>query len=208
MTILKTNFLKTTAAAAALILLSQYAIAQTSMDDHAAMKPSAEQSQMDHSNIDHSDMDHSDMNHADMDHSDMNHADMDHSNMDHGDMTDDAMDAMDAMDHSTMSHDDHNHDHPEMDEEVMADEIPAQGASVIVAEVNGLVCDFCAQALKKVFKKEDAVDFIHVDLDAGEVRITLNDGQDLADERVEKLIRKSGYSLVGTSRKTAQQNAE
>jgi len=113
----------------------------------------------------------------------------DHSKMDHS-----------KMDHGEMSHDDHDHDHPEMDDAAMAADIIVEGTPTIVAKVNGLVCDFCAQALKKVFKKEEAVASLNVDLDSGEVRIGLKDGQTLSDERVAKLIRKSGYSLVETSR--------
>tara|TARA_Y100000385_G_scaffold129961_1_gene135319 strand:- start:282 stop:746 length:465 start_codon:yes stop_codon:yes gene_type:complete len=102
------------------------------------------------------------------------------------------------MKHDQMNHDDH--DHPEMDKESMTDVSTAIGGPTIVATVNGLVCDFCAQALKKVFKKEEAVKALKVDLDAGEVRIFLKEGQMLSDAVVAKLIRKSGYSLVETKR--------
>jgi copper chaperone CopZ len=102
------------------------------------------------------------------------------------------------MKHDQMNHDDH--DHPEMDKEGMTDVSTAIGGPTIVATVNGLVCDFCAQALKKVFKKEEAVKALKVDLDAGEVRIFLKEGQMLSDAVVAKLIRKSGYSLVETKR--------
>ncbi|MDG1523005.1 MAG: cation transporter [Hellea sp.] len=112
----------------------------------------------------------------------MNHDDHDHS----------------EMEHNQMNHDDH--DHPEMDKESITDVSVATDGPVIVASVNGLVCDFCAQALKKVFQKEEAVKALKVDLDAGEVRIFLEEGQMLSDAIVAKLIRKSGYSLVDTKR--------
>lgn len=73
-------------------------------------------------------------------------------------------------------------------------------APIIVAKVNGMVCDFCAQALKKVFKKEAAVEDLSVDLDASEVTITLKSGQTLSDDKVETLIRKSGYAFVSAAR--------
>jgi len=76
----------------------------------------------------------------------------------------------------------------------------SENSVVMIAKVNGLVCDFCAQALKKVFKKEDAVEALNVDLNAGEVQITLKSGQSLPDEHIEKLIRNSGYSLVSMHR--------
>lgn len=116
-------------------------------------------------------------------------SDMDQSKMDHS-----------KMDHGQMNHDDHDHNHPEMDDAAAAADIISEGTPTIVAKVNGLVCDFCAQALKKVFKKEDAVESLNVDLDAGEVRIGLKTGQTLSNERVAELIRKSGYSLVETKR--------
>lgn len=206
--------LKIMTISAALALTIPAALAQDAAMDHGEM----DHSQMDHSQMDHSqmEMEKGEMVHSDMGHSDMNHENMDHATMDHSDTNHENMDHA-TMDHGEMSHDDHDHsdmnhaemdhsemDHSEMDKADMMDSGPAEGATVIVAEVNGLVCDFCAQALKKVFKKEEAVDSIHVDLDAGEVRVTLLDGQELADERVAKLIRKSGYSLVSTSRQTAE----
>jgi copper chaperone CopZ len=102
------------------------------------------------------------------------------------------------MKHDQMNHDDH--DHPEMDKESTSNVSITTGGPTIVATVNGLVCDFCAQALKKVFQKEEAVKALKVDLDAGEVRIFLKEGQMLSNAVVAKLIRKSGYSLVDTKR--------
>ena len=75
----------------------------------------------------------------------------------------------------------------------------AQG-SEIVAHVNGMVCDFCAQAVNKVFKKEDAVEDVAVNLDDGTITISCKPGETLADERVEKLVKKSGYALVSIDR--------
>jgi len=82
------------------------------------------------------------------------------------------------MKHDQMNHDDH--DHPEMDKESTSNVSISTGGPTIVATVNGLVCDFCAQALKKVFQKEEAVKALKVDLDAGEVRIFLKEGQMLS----------------------------
>jgi len=133
---------------------------------------------------------------ASMDHSKMDHSKMDHSKMetmDHSGMDMMAGDMMEDMDHSKMDHTGHDQAAKTPDSSI---EAVSEGAHTIVAKVNGLVCDFCAQALKKVFKKEDAVETINVDLDAGEVRVFLKDGQNLSDERLTKLIRKSGYSLV------------
>jgi len=118
---------------------------------------------------------------------------IDYSKMDHSKMDMMDGDMMEGMDHSKMDHSGHDHAAKTSDGALAA--VPV-GTHTIVAKVNGLVCDFCAQALKKVFKKEDAVETISVNLDAGEVRVFLKQGQTLSDDRLAKLIRKSGYSLV------------
>ena len=75
--------------------------------------------------------------------------------------------------------------------------------SDIVAKVNGMVCDFCARAVSKVFGKNEAVDMVYVDLDAGEIHVDLKPGQTLDDATVAKLIKKSGYDLVTIERAEA-----
>lgn len=72
----------------------------------------------------------------------------------------------------------------------------AEQCSVDV-KVNGLVCDFCAQALEKTFGKRDEVESIDVDLDNGVVHIAYKQGQSLPDEEVTKLITDSGYAVDG-----------
>jgi len=176
---------KTFGAVAALTLFAQTAVAQNAPQDTPPMDHSKMET-VDHSQM--KGMDHSQM--KTMDHSQMEG--MDHSQMEGMDHSD--MDMMEGMDHSKMDHSGHDHAARPTDSSLAA---VSEDAQTIVAKVNGLVCDFCAQALKKVFKKEDAVETISVDLDAGEVRVFLKDGQSLSDKRVAKLIRKSGYSLVG-----------
>ena len=75
--------------------------------------------------------------------------------------------------------------------------------TMVTAKVNGMVCDFCARAVTKVFGKEAAVENVHVDLDKGEIHVTLKTGADLTDERVASLVKKSGYDLVSIARETA-----
>lgn len=79
----------------------------------------------------------------------------------------------------------------------------ASNATHIIAKVNGMVCDFCARAVTKVFSKEDAVESVDVDLDAGEIRVALKTGADISDDRVGELVKKSGYDLVAVLRDTA-----
>ena len=70
----------------------------------------------------------------------------------------------------------------------------------IDVQVNGLVCDFCAQALDKVFSKRDEVADIEVDLDNAKVVIHLNETGEIADDVLTNLITDSGYNVVGIDR--------
>jgi copper chaperone CopZ len=79
---------------------------------------------------------------------------------------------------------------------------PARSGMVTV-KVNGLVCDFCVQALTRTFKKEKAVDTFHVDLSAKEIHLTLKQGQTLSDARIRTLVTNAGYNVVGIARAKA-----
>lgn len=68
------------------------------------------------------------------------------------------------------------------------------GGTVLV-DVNGLVCDFCARALEKVFGKEAAVENIDVNLDDKVITINFNPDQSLDDETITKLITDAGYNV-------------
>lgn len=65
----------------------------------------------------------------------------------------------------------------------------------ITADVDGLVCDFCARAVEKVFLKQAAVDNININLDDKKIKIHLKDNQSMDEEVVKKLIVDSGYSV-------------
>ena len=63
------------------------------------------------------------------------------------------------------------------------------------AHVNGLVCDFCAQAVKKVFKRQKEVNSIDVNLDEKLISIHFQEGKTLEDEVIIAKIRDSGYDV-------------
>lgn len=73
-------------------------------------------------------------------------------------------------------------------------------AETIKANVNGLVCSFCATGIEKTFKKQTAVDTVKVDLDAKLVTIHIKEGQELDDETVTSLIKDAGYSVINITR--------
>ena len=107
--------------------------------------------------------------------------------------------AEEGMDHTHMDHSGHA---DAMRPAPATNETTPSTASgeTITARVNGLVCDFCAQSIRKVFGKQTAVETVKVDLDNGEVVIGLKKGETMDDETIGKLIRKSGYALVGIER--------
>lgn len=70
----------------------------------------------------------------------------------------------------------------------------------ITVNVHGLVCDFCARAVEKVFGNRAEVQAVDVDLDTHSVFIDLKPEMNIEDEEVTKMIADSGYSVVGITR--------
>lgn len=79
-------------------------------------------------------------------------------------------------------------------------ETVASETSMLTVTVKGMVCDFCARAVTKVFGKNDAVDGVHVDLDSGEIHVGLKPGMTLSDDEVERLVKRSGYAMISVER--------
>lgn len=79
--------------------------------------------------------------------------------------------------------------------------VQAAQARYIDIGVNGMVCDFCAQSLKKLFSKQDAVDKIDISLETKKITVTLKPDQDLSDEVVKKLVVDSGYAVESVARR-------
>jgi copper chaperone CopZ len=77
---------------------------------------------------------------------------------------------------------------------------PALATETVTVKVNGLVCDFCARAIEANMKRRKDVEKVHVDLDKGEVHLSLKDGNSLTDPALTKLIVDSGYAVTGISR--------
>ena len=130
----------------------------------------------------------------------MNHADMNHDHgagHDHG-----ASHEHESHDHSAMAH-----DHGDMGVKAATitntDEISAalaNGGAPVVVDVLGVVCDFCATAMNKIFSKRDEVAAIYVDLDKKTLSLVINDGSDLSDKQIEKLAKQAGYRIAAIRR--------
>ena len=78
----------------------------------------------------------------------------------------------------------------------------------IEIRVNGLVCDFCAQSIRKVFLRTGAVEEADVNLKNRRVTVYLKEGGNLTDETVKKLLEDSGYSTVSISRRGGEEGGQ
>ena len=70
----------------------------------------------------------------------------------------------------------------------------------IHVDVEGLVCDFCAQSIQKVFLKQAGVERVDVNLDIGKVTVKMadvfqDDEDGISDERIKQLFLDAGYDV-------------
>ena len=122
--------------------------------------------------------------------------------------------------HATMDHSDHHgdaHDHTEQHQggdgsseapsefalithTQEIDEALARGGEPVVADVLGVVCDFCALAMNKIFSKRDEVAAVYVDLDTKALNLVLVPGAELTDETIANLAVQAGYRIAAIRR--------
>ena len=77
---------------------------------------------------------------------------------------------------------------------------PANCKNQIQIKVKGMVCDFCARSLEKVFKKQKGFAGIDVNLELGRVVLSLKPTANLPDQQVKKLIKDAGYNVSSIQR--------
>ena len=94
-----------------------------------------------------------------------------------------------------------NHNHMESNQiEVQVGSIDPNGTLMTVA-VEGMVCDFCAQAIEKVFMKREEVAGITVNLENQNVIISLKSEKDIENTIIEELFLNAGYNIQTIDRK-------
>ncbi len=76
----------------------------------------------------------------------------------------------------------------------------ADGGEPIVADVLGVVCDFCALAMNKIFSKREEVAAIYVDLDTKALSLVLAPGASLSDKTITDLAVQAGYRIAEVRR--------
>lgn len=79
----------------------------------------------------------------------------------------------------------------------------ADGGKPVVAEVLGVVCDFCATAMNKIFGAREEVAAVYVDLDTKALNLVLRPEYDLDDLTIEMLAVQAGYRIAAIHRNPA-----
>lgn len=87
--------------------------------------------------------------------------------------------------------------------ETSAQTRPAQTAPFtadVTVSVNGLVCDFCAQAIDRSFRRRAEINDVRVDLTARVVTIDFRPNQSLDDNTIRDIITRAGYTVTDIRR--------
>lgn len=70
----------------------------------------------------------------------------------------------------------------------------AEGEKLIIAHVEGMVCDFCARGLEKTLGKKKEVKKIQISLERGTITLLMDKEKNLTDEAIIKLIKANGFT--------------
>ena len=79
---------------------------------------------------------------------------------------------------------------------LLAASFTAQAAQTIKAEVNGMVCAFCAQGIEKKLRALSQTQDVYVNLKGRVVAVEIKDGQTLAPQTIRDLVKDAGYDVV------------
>lgn len=83
----------------------------------------------------------------------------------------------------------------------------AQATQSLKAQVNGMVCAFCAQGIEKKLRALGQTKDVYVNLKQKVVAVEIKDGQSLSHEAFAALIKDAGYEVtaVETVEKSARE---
>ena len=90
---------------------------------------------------------------------------------------------------------------------LLAASLSAQAAQSLKAEVNGMVCAFCAQGIEKKLRALSQAQDVYVNLKDRVVVVELREGQTIAPQVFKDLVKDAGYDVVSveTVAKSAKQ---
>ena len=72
----------------------------------------------------------------------------------------------------------------------------AFATQTIKANVNGMVCAFCAQGIEKKMRALSQTKDVYVNLKQRLVAVEVKDGQTLSNDTVKDIIKKAGYDVT------------
>ncbi|MFT3930215.1 MAG: heavy metal-associated domain-containing protein [Spongiibacteraceae bacterium] len=72
----------------------------------------------------------------------------------------------------------------------------AQATQTITAQVNGMVCAFCAQGIEKKARELPQTQDVYVNLKQKIVAIEIKEGQSLSADTVSSLVKNAGYDVT------------
>ena len=66
--------------------------------------------------------------------------------------------------------------------------------------INGIVCSFCAQGIKKTFDAHASIKHVDVNLETGSIQLTLKHFRKLTDIEITQVIEDAGYDVANIVR--------
>lgn len=72
-----------------------------------------------------------------------------------------------------------------------------KNVQVVVVDVNGMVCDFCARGIEKVLYTDDAVKKVRVSLELGKVLIAYSPSKKVDFEEIKNIFLSNGQNATG-----------
>ena len=72
---------------------------------------------------------------------------------------------------------------------------PAQAAEKVLLGVDGLACPFCAYGIEKKLQKTPGVADFTIDINAGTIEVTVEDGARFDEETARRVVRDAGFTL-------------
>ena len=76
----------------------------------------------------------------------------------------------------------------------------AFATQTIKANVNGMVCAFCAQGIEKKMRALSQTKDVYVNLKQRLVAVEVKDGQTISDDLVKDIITKAGYAVTSITK--------
>ena len=67
--------------------------------------------------------------------------------------------------------------------------------NILNISVNGMVCDFCAQSIEKVFMKKNEVKGINLNLEDQKVLIYLEEKTNIENDTISRIFEDAGYTV-------------